>query len=471
MYRTSDPRFRRRLNELGASVENVTEQAQSSLYIFGQRYISPCLDSVTSCLTTCVDASCPSLNLRQRDRIRRQRGGRGRGRSRGRAELSFDFYDDWDDLQDEGEGDGLLGWSDEFDRLLAGSGAGTAGYGAVSQQPSQRQGGMIYTKGRRKSAAQIEPDPTVIPRSASKGFFGRMFGGKALRYTPSSADLQEHPGQRRDKRRDLTEGEALLEEEEGLVRSKKHGRKRSGTAGTAGSGTTTDSYSSRGDIFPSDEEDAIPLDDEFAMVLERRNTNPYSGGETESSSGHTRRGKRPSAGSRTSTRRTMSERSGRSSTGGGRQGRSRTGSELQSPVEERRPEMQEESEGLPAAATPTLNELKEEESRLAEEEEAEVERKRGEAARLAAERGLREEEEEEGGVRVGVGEESRSKEDTATPEASASVEEPSQLPTPLPTDDEDDPATLPQHTNTEAVAASPANEVEGKQQQQQQDEQ
>ncbi|KAK4561102.1 hypothetical protein LTR86_005057 [Recurvomyces mirabilis] len=465
MYRTSDPRFRRRLNELGASVENVTEQAQSSLYIFGQRYISPCLDSVTSCLTTCVDASCPSLNLSQRDRIRRQRGGRGRGRSRGRAELSFDFYDDWDDLQDEGEGDGLLGWSDEFDRLLAGSGAGTAGYGSVSQQPSQRQGGMSYTKGRRKSAAQIEPDPTVIPGPSSKGFFGRMFGGKALRYTPSSADLQEHPGQRRGTRRDLTEGEALLEEEEGLVRSKQHGRKRSGTAG---SGTTTDSYSSRGDIFPSDEEDAIPLDDEFAMVLERRNTNPYSGGETESSSGHTRRGKRPSTGSRTSTRRTMSERSGRSSTGGGgRQGRSRTGSELQSPIEERRPEMQEESEGLPAAVTPTLNELKEEESRLAEEEEAEVERKRGQAERLAAERGLREEGEEEEGVGVGVVLPSKGDTSgTATPEASAVVEEPSQLPTPLPTDDEDDPAALPQHTNTEAVAASPANEVEGKQHQQ-----
>jgi len=417
MYRTSDPRFRRRLNEIGASVETATEQAQSSIYIFGQHYVQPCLSSVSSCFTTCIDASCPAINYSQRDRLRRQRG---RGRSRGRAELNFDFYDDWDDLD---ENDGLLGWggNDEFDRLLAGS--GTAGYGAVSQQPG-RQRGMSYPKGRRKSTAQQDAeDPTLIP--GSKGFFGRLFGGKALRYKPSAADMQDHPGARR-LRRDRTEGEALLEESEESSRGgRRHGRTRSGTAG---SGETTDSLSSRGDIFPSDEEveDAIPLDDEFAMVLERRNT--QSGPGTESSSNKTRserRGKRPSAGSRTSTRRTMSSRSARSSLG--RKSSRRGSSVPQTPIEESQPEMQEEIE------VPSLNELKQEETRIEREEEEQIERKRQEAQRIAAERGLSSRSDEE----------LPSKE--ATPKATSPAitatqmtEEPSQLPTPLPTDDEED---------------------------------
>lgn len=425
MYRTSDPRFRRRLNEIGASVENATEQAQSGLYIFGERYIRPCFDSVSGCFTTCIDAGCPTLNLRQRERLRRQRG---RGRSRGRAELNFDFYDDWDDLD---ETDGLLGWggSDEFDRLLAGSGA-TGGYGSVTQQQPGRQRAMSYPNGRRKSAAQAEAaDPTVIP--GSKSFLGRLFGGKALRYKPSAADLQEHPGTRRLDR-NVTEGQALLEEGEtsdGTGMRKQHRRARSGTANSGG---TTDSLSSRGDIFPSDEEldDAVPLDDEFAMVLERRNTLP--GLETESSSGQTRsvrRGKRPSAGSRTSTRRTVSSRSTRSSTGRNSRRSSNAAEPTEATIEEQHPESDEPAE----IEAPTLNELKQEERQIALEDDAAVERKRQEALKLAAERGL-----------PTASEELPSKE--ATPQQASSpadvaarpAEEPSQLPTPLPTDDEED---------------------------------
>ena len=120
MYRTTnDPRFRRRLNEIGQTLESANETAQSGIYIFGQTYVKPCFESITNCLTDCVDAGCPSLNLRNRDRLRRQRG---RARSTGRAESSFDFYDDWD----EDENDGLLGWgNDEFDSLVATN----AGYG------------------------------------------------------------------------------------------------------------------------------------------------------------------------------------------------------------------------------------------------------------------------------------------------------------------------------------------------------
>ena len=332
MYSARDPRFRRRLNEIGASLETANEAAQSNLYVFGQNYVVPCFESFTSCIRTCVDASCPTLNLNatQRDRLRRQRG-----RSRGRAELSFDFYDDWD----EEENDALMGWggNEDLDRLLAGG----AGYGTVTSQQPGRPRGMSYPKGRRKSAVQLQDgeDPTVIPTNTS--FLGKLFGGKAkgLRYTPSAAGLQENPGTRRIKG-DLTEGEALLGEAGESRKARKHGRVRSNT-GT--SGHTTESVSSRGDIFPSDEEldDAIPLDDEFAMVLERRTTQSIAGLETESSSGRTprsgregKRGKRPSTGSRTSTHSSRSR--------GGMNSRSRTNSTAaQTPIDEVPPDFEQ----------------------------------------------------------------------------------------------------------------------------------
>ncbi len=328
MYRTGDPRFRRRLDELGATLENANIQAQSGLYDFSQHYLKPCLASVTSCLTTCVEASCPSLKItpNQRERIRRQqRLGRS---NRGRAEANFDFYDDWD----EDENDALMGWgsNDEFDRLLAGgTGYGTLGGGGNAQPARQR--GMSYPKARRKSTVDAERDPTVIP--GSKSLFGKLFGGKAHRYKPSAAGMQDNPGATtRKPGQDITEGEALLRE--GGV-AKKHRRTRSGTVA---SGHTTDSLSSRGDIFPSDEEDdAIPLDDEFAMVLERRT----AGLDTESSSNRTRsnteqsrRGKRPSTGSRRST---LSSRRLQLTTS--------NNSITQSPVEERTPETMSVSEG------------------------------------------------------------------------------------------------------------------------------
>ena len=417
MYRTGDPRFRRRLNEIGHTLESANESAQFTLFEFGQTYVKPCLESFTDCFRTCIDASCPMLNLNaaQRDRIRRQRG-----RSRGRAELAFDFYDDWD----EDENDALMGWAgnDEFDRLLSGD----VGYGTLSQaqqvqhQQPGRQRGMSYPKGRRRSTVDsLAPDPTVIPGSSN--FFAKLFGGKAkyLRYKPSAADLQENPGAKR-MGRDITEGEALLREG-GEGRGKKHRRARSGTVA---SGHTTDSLSSRGDIFPSDEEldDAVPLDDEFAMVLERRTTQSggASGPDTETSSGRTRnsnerrRGKRPSAGSRTSTRSSRSRRR-----------RSRTNSSAaQTPIDEIPPEHFDEEEEVP-----TMSELKQEETRLEREEEEDVERRRQEAQKLATERGL-------------VTDETASKE--ATPGQIQSPvlqpvergDEPSQLPTPLGTDDE-----------------------------------
>lgn len=399
MYRTGDPRFRRRLDEIGQTLESAQETAQTGLYQFHQTYVKPCFESVSQCFTSCVEASCPNLNLtaNQRERHRRQRE---QGRRRGRAERNFDFYDDWD----EEENDALMGWgNDEFDRLLAGD----AGYGTITHAQPGRRRGMSYPKGRRKSAVDVGPDPTVIPGSS---LFGKLFGGKALRYKPSAADLQENPGARMSGQ-GVTEGEALLREG-GEGTRRKHRRMRSGTVT---SGHTTDSLSSRGDIFPSDEEDdAIPLDDEFAMVLERRTT--LSGPETESSSGHTlstgqqRQGKRPSTGSRLSTH--SSHRRSRSST---------INSAPQTPTDDG---TQTFEDGIPP-----ISELKQEERELAEQEEAEVERRRQEAQKLAGERGL--------------AEDGSSKE--VTPEVRTPIlepvsrhDEPSAMTTPLATDDEAD---------------------------------
>lgn len=358
MYRTNDPRFRRRLNDISATLESANESAQSSLYIFAQRYVRPCFGSVGNCLTSCVEAGCP--HLQQRDRLRRGR--------RGRAEVSFDFYDDWD----EDENEGLLGWGDDD--------GDAPGYGTVDVQQQQpgRQRGMSYPRDRRRKSHEGVSGTDVL---GGPSFFGRLFGGsRAVRYKPSSADLQDHPGTKRAGK-DRGEGEALLEESEGSVGrvARRHGRKRSGTAGSR---ETLDSLSSRGDIFPSDEEDdAIPLDDEFAMVLERRNT--QSGPETETSSGNTgsiapkKRGKRPSAGSRVSSRRTISSRGNRS----------RNASVVQTHVDE---SVLNSVEDISAKEieVPTMTELSQEEQDLATEEETEVERKRDEARRAASERGL-----------------------------------------------------------------------------------
>ena len=450
MYRPNDPRFRRRLNEIGQTLESANETAQSSIYIFGQTYVRPCLASIGHCVTTCVDASCPSLNLSQRDRLRRQRG---RGRSAGRAELNFDFYDDWDD----DENDGLLGWgNDEFDRLVSGGsgtasgggggGAGTAGYGTLSTttQPS-RSRGMSYQPKHAKRKPTVLPhepggvggEPTLI---AETGFWGRLFGGKGLRYQPSAADLQEHPGTLR-LGRDITEGEALLSELEGSPSQKRHRRRRHrkdssssptgrttrARSGTTGSADTRDSYSSRGDLWPSDEEaDAIPLDDEFAMVLERRLT----GSEPASANGSVRRSRssttnaprirrrdsRPSASSRASTRRTFSSRSSLSANNLNSRSRAASGvieqlaaddsvlaagegdavpiddAELLAEADDDDDD-DEDSDGGHGddereLVMPTLSELNREERELARAEDAAVERRRENAQRLAIERGL-----------------------------------------------------------------------------------
>lgn len=349
MYRRSDPRFRRTLNEISQTIESANESAQANVYSFSHHYVEPCVSSVSACFSACASPCFPASDQRRRSRAR----------SRGRAEQSFDFYDDWDEDEEDA---GLLGWSnDEYDGLLS-----------ANAQPA-RQRAMSYGARRGNNHRKVQPrdedDPTVIPASSKWGFLGKltgkMGGGKILRYKPSAADLQEHPGAAHT----LPEGAPLLEEdEENDQGARAHKRNRSNTQG---SGNTTDSLSSRGDIFPSEDEldDAIPLDDEFAMVLERRTTNS---GTDDVSSG--RKGKRPSAGSRLSTR-TMSSRSTRNSRRQSRRSSKDPGANDHTPEAEPK-------------IIPSMTELKREEHRVQREEEDTIAQRRDAAQRLAAENGL-----------------------------------------------------------------------------------
>lgn len=349
--RPRDPRFRQRINQISHNLESANESAQEGLYAFSQNYLSPCLASVGNCMQACTAPCLPS----REDQLRRRR--------RGRAEANFDFYDDWDNEEAD---ETLLGWgTGELDRLLAGSGL-TRGN---AEQP-RRQRRMSYgtRQPRRRSTVHIpdnRTDPTVIPSSSLIGFLERFpwrLGAKGVKYRPSAADLQEHPG---GSRRYAQEDEPLMEateDEEGQV-SHKNGRNRSATDSSR---ETSNSLSSRGDLLPSDEEDAVPLDDEFALAFGRRGTgleDDQSGAKTEmvrSASGTSSLG---DASSKKSNRK--------------KKKRSSTKSPM-SPGEN----------VVHSVITPSLSDLKVEEDQAALEEESRIERKRLAAQELALKRGL-----------------------------------------------------------------------------------
>ena len=374
-----DPRIRQTWNQISHNAEQATESAAAGIWTFQHQYINPCFSSIASGFEQCTGKCFP-------DRDERVRRLRERGRTRGRAELSFDFYDDWDE-DEAGRTGGLLGgWgNDELDRLLAGSGSHSGASEGIDQAPRRKRGMSYGTRGPRRKS--LEPDPTVIPSTSALGFLERLpfkLGG-TLRYKPSAADLQEHPGALRAEYRE-EEGEPLISDEHSedeRDKGKGHTRQRSSTTS---SGETSDSFRSRGDLFPSDgEDDAVPLGDEFAMVLERRMT---VSGADDRSSGKTRssKGKRP-AGSRTLSR-TLSRTTQSSQS---RPGAHRVSSGASLPLT---PDVA--SPGMVEA--PSLTDLQQEEERIRMEEDEEVERKRQAAVRLAVERGLHMEDQSEESV-------------------------------------------------------------------------
>lgn len=347
-----DPRLRQRWNQIAHDAEAVTENAAAGIWSFQQHYVNPCLgslvDSIERCTTVCLG------DVEERRRRRRERDHQ-------RAETNFDFYDDW--YEEEEQSGGLLGgWGGEdWDRLLAGTGSQRRHTGGETSDQPLRKRGMSYgtRSGRRKPTGN---DPTIIPSTQPIGFLSKLpwkMGG-TLRYKPSAANLQEHPGKHEN-----SEAAPLL----GSDSSSDKGevvvpRKRSGTTG---SGDTSDSYRSRGDLFPSDgegEEDAVPLDDEVTYDMVRKDDR--SSGKTRSS-----KGKRPAfGGSRTVSRTTIGSDGSRESL---RIARTSSGSLPATPDIEN---------------VPSLEDLQMEEERLRQEEDEKVAKQKEAAKQLATARGL-----------------------------------------------------------------------------------
>ena len=345
--RRTDPRIRQTLNQIAENLESANLSTQASLFTFSQRYLSPCLASLQSCL----EASCQPCFTARDEQRRLHRNAR-----RGREGFGFDFYDNWD--EDEAE------WgNDELDRLLAGS----------DEQPG-KYGGMSYgSRGvRRKSFGLPKdggPDPIVVRTSSMFGFLEGLpwkFGSRGVKYRPSVADLQENVGRKRG------EDEPLVEEgeENGADGGRgRHGRNRSGTATSR---STNNSLSSRGDLLPSeDEDDAVLIDDEFAIMLGRRTPGTLSDDRSsQKNRGKGRNGSRASAKTASSrdTKSTKNDKRGTSTSSGKKLHVTKTA------------EVEDE--------VPTPNDLKQDEERVRKEEEAEVERRRQAAQRLALQRGM-----------------------------------------------------------------------------------
>ncbi|OQE16781.1 hypothetical protein PENSTE_c023G00950 [Penicillium steckii] len=352
MMRPRDPRFRQRINQLSHNLETANETAQEGLYTFSQNYLSPCLATIGNCIQTCTDPCLPG----REDHLRRRR--------RGRAEANFDFYDDWDNEETD---ETLLGWgTGELDRLLAGSGLAR---GNAEQPRRQRRMSYGTRHTRRRSTVHIpdnRSDPTVIPSSSLIGFLERFpwrFGAKGVKYRPSAADLQEHPG---SFKRHSHEDEPLMEatdDEGGRVSYAENTRNRSSTQSSK---ETSTSLSSRGDLFPSDEEeDAVPLDDEFALTFGRRGT----GLESDDQSGTKSEARRSASGTSS-----LAEASSKKSKKNKKKKRSSTKSTDTGFIE--------------SVDTLSIADIKMEEERIRLEEESAIERNRLAAQELAHKRGL-----------------------------------------------------------------------------------
>lgn len=366
-----DPRLRQRWNQITHDAEAATENAAAGIWSFQQHYINPCLGYLAGSFEQCTAVCLGDPDERMRRRRERERAGPG-------AEYSFDFYDDWYGEQptDEGgAGPGFFGgWAGEdWDRLLAGSGSQRkhlGGEGTTTEQPRRKRGMSYGTRGSRRKAS--EHDPTIIPSTQPIGFLSKLpwkMGG-TLRYKPSAADLQDHPGKHENPETAPLLGGGDDESDYGQLIVP---RKRSGTTGSGGTGHTSDSYRSRGDLFPSDgegEEDAIVLDDDVTYDMVRNDRSSGKSDRTRSS-----KGKRPVEGGGFFGTRTLSRTTIASNSSADTMPLQRSMSSLAiSPAAVER--------------VPSLHELELEEERLQEEEDQEVARKKEAAEQLATQLGL-----------------------------------------------------------------------------------
>ncbi|KAJ4148447.1 hypothetical protein LMH87_002915 [Akanthomyces muscarius] len=365
-----DPRLRQRWNQITHDAEAATENAAAGIWSFQQHYINPCFGYLSGSIHRCTAVCLGDHDERMRRRRERERAGPG-------AEYSFDFYDDWLDEEhpdDGGSGPGFFGsWAGEdWDRLLAGSGSHRkhlGGEGTTTEQPRRKRGMSYGTRGTRRKAS--EHDPTIIPSTQPIGFLSKLpwkMGG-TLRYKPSAADLQDHPG----KHGNPETAPLLGSDDESDYGQLIVPRKRSGTTGSGGTGGTSDSYRSRGDLFPSDgegEEDAIVLDDDVTYDMVRNDRSSGKSDRTRSS-----KGKRPAEGGGFFAPRTLSRTTLASNSSADTMPLQRSISSLAiSPAAIER--------------VPSLQDLQMEEERLQSEEDQEIVRKKEAAAQLAAQLGL-----------------------------------------------------------------------------------
>lgn len=362
-----DPRLRHRWNQFSQNAESATENAAANIWDFQRKYLSPCLTPASFCVEKCIGKCISNRDERTRRRVR------------GRAEASFDFYDDWDQ-DDNLRTQGLLGgWgNDDFGRLLSGNSPHTGRIEGINQQPRKKKN-MIYSKrGRGKSH---DHDPTVIPSTSALGFLGRLpfkFGG-TLRYKPSAADLQDHPGKLSSRLKTGDESEPLIAsgecDDELYIINKHRGNRRYSTSSL----DTSDSFRSRRDLLLSDEEeDAVPLGDEIAIALERR----YVNSDTDDSSQR-----------RTITTKDKTQSNSKANTiiicpTPLSNSRSRS-SLLGDYVDSSNLSVEEMCIVSPAiVSNPSLLDLRHEEDRIAFAEDLELEKRRHAASKLAIERGL-----------------------------------------------------------------------------------
>ena len=418
----TDPRIRQNLNQLSSTIESATDTARAGCFAFTKTYLEPLIDSISSCCSRC--SHCCSY-IPDDSLSHHSHPTHGRGRNN---ELPFDFYNDdyWYDYDDGGRGPdgGFLAWgTDELDRLLAGSSSGHRSspgmyYGGASSSAAGggvtgdiRSGTLGLIGGRRKRHSTTQPDgrgapdPTVIPSTSVFGFLSRFPWWKRteLRYRPSAAGLQEHPGMPRqfpnytdddddrqgghdELRQSLLNGTSQRNASAvGRMDTSRiyqqypssRGRKRSQTDSSHTSG---ESFRSRRDLFPSDgEDDAVPLGDEFSIVL--RSSASGGGSGASDIDGEA---------SMTGLRR-ESIMSGNSSTQGMGIGRRSFIGDTQHPDLEHEGDDEGGDGGgdTPRALGPVDDTiLRTQEAAIAEAEEREIERKRALARKLAFERGL-----------------------------------------------------------------------------------
>ncbi|CAK7202371.1 hypothetical protein SEUCBS139899_005094 [Sporothrix eucalyptigena] len=146
------------------------------------------------------------------------------------------------------------------------SGGSSGGVGGSSLQNSM--GGRRMGGGADMMRTRDENEPLLGGGDGDDYDYGGQDGSRLVSWQSelAAADASRHYGTAMSSVPTAgisTIGAGSMPNKDGIPTTRKR-------SGTTGSGETSDSFRSRGDLFPSDEEDdedAVPLDDEFAVAL------------------------------------------------------------------------------------------------------------------------------------------------------------------------------------------------------------